>query len=1081
MSTEVARHSADEISSFIVATLGELLDTVPEEIALTEPFASFGLTSALAVILVGRVSTWLGRTLPPDLPWEFPTVQEMAEGLAGGPHADAADAAEPVAQRPRGAQEPIAVIGIGCAVGDRRGPEQLWETLWQGTELVGEMPEHRRGGAQPRPRFGSFLPDPYAFDAKYFGISAEEAAYMDPQHRLLAETVADALADAGLPAERLAGTPTGTFVGISAGENARSLGEGTSIAAVTGNAGSIAANRLSYLYDLRGPSISVDTACSSSLVAVHLALRSLNDGDCELALVGGVNLTLEPSVTDSLAEAGMLAPDGRCKTFDERADGYVRGEGCAAVVLKPLAQAERDGDRVYAVLLGSAVNQDGRTNGLTAPNYRSQVEVLRRAYRRAGVRPGDVQYVESHGTGTALGDAVEARALGTVLGEDRGGDRALVGSVKTVVGHLEAAAGLMGLVKTALALHHGQVPGNLNFERPSSHIAFDDLPFTVAAENTAWPDRTGPALAGVSSFGFGGTNAHAVLTAATPVPAAAVPASAEKPRLFGISGRSEQAALAQVDDWLALLDGANPPDLAALSHASTARGSHHPYRVAVVATRPEDLRQRLAAVSGGSLPLGAAAGRVPRGGAGRIGFLFSGQGNQWLGMGRTLIRRQPVFRDALRAVDRELRPLLGWSPFAIIDRGRDAEALADTATAQPLIFALQIALTELWRSWGVVPGAVAGHSVGEVAAAHVAGVLDLPTAARIIAARAATTATLRGNGSMAVVNLPADELEPVLPHHVWIAGHNAPRWTLVSGVADGVEALVARLEADGVLTRRLPGEYAFHSPLMRECLDRFAAEMPAVAAGEARIPFYSTVTGDRVDGAALGADYWPDQVLRPVAFAEATGAMVDAGVATFVELGPHPVLGGMVKSVLRHRDRSGIAVPSLARDLDDLEVLLSSVAELHVRGHEIDWTALDSGHKPVVRLPLYPFERTSYRLVAGEPRIEQAAVAQRHTGLFDDDADFVAPRTEYEQFVAEMWAELLGLERIGVFENFFRIGGHSLLATRFVRRVRELFDIEFPLRLVFEEPTVARVATALEELLVEQADALLENEHELTS
>ncbi|MCM6778634.1 acyltransferase domain-containing protein [Nocardia sp. CDC159] len=1099
MSAEVARRTADEISTFMVQTLGELLDMAPDDIAITEPFANFGLTSAVAVIFIGRLSSWMGRSLPPDLPWEFPTVKDMAQGLASGAVPEATDeeaeplvAAEP-APRPRGAQEPVAIVGIGCAVGDRRGPEQLWDTLWGGEELVGPAPAHRGGGPVGetdghRSRFGSFVPDPYAFDAKYFGISAEEAAFMDPQQRVLAETVADALADAGLPTERLTGTATGVFVGISSGEHARNLGratEGSSIAAVTGTASSIAANRLSYHYDLRGPSVSVDTACSSSLVAVHMALRALHDGDCEQAIVGGVQLTLEPQITDSLADAGMLAPDGRCKTFDDRADGYVRGEGAAAIVLKPLAQAERDGDRVYAVLLGSAVNQDGRTNGLTAPNYRSQVDVLRRAYQRAGVNPGDVQYVEAHGTGTALGDAVEARALGAVLAEGRSADKALVGSVKTVVGHLEAAAGIMGLIKTALALHHERVPANLNFETPNRHLDFEQLPFAVAARNTEWPAHEGPALAGVSSFGMGGTNAHVVLTegprAARPK-AGAPEQPAQRPRLFALSGRGEQAALELVDAWTARLGEDSEPDLAALSHTSTARSTHHPYRVAVVASTAEELRQRLAAVAGGSLPLGAAAGRVPRSGAGQVGFLFAGQGNQWIGMGRNLIRRQRVFRDTLMAVDRELRPLLGWSPFQIVDRGRDADELADTAVAQPVIFAVQLALAELWRSWGITPAAVAGHSVGEVAAACVAGAIDRPTAARIIAARAKATAKVRGNGTMAVVNLPADELaDKISGSGVHVAGINAPRWTLIGGDADALTGLLAALEQESVLTRRLPGEHAFHTPAMADCLEHFDHDLGEITAVDGRIPFYSTVTGDLIPGSRLDKQYWLDEVVHPVAFADAVGAMIGAGVQTFVELGPHPVLGGMVKTLLRHHDRNGIAVPSLARELDDLTVMLSSAAELHVRGHELDWDAVDSTVKQPVRLPLYPFERGSYRVVDGQPRIETPAPAERQTALFADDADFVAPRTEYEQFVAEMWAELLGLERIGVFENFFRIGGHSLLATRFARRVRELFDIEFPLRVMFEEPTVARVAAALEELLVEQANALLENEHELTS
>ncbi|QIS12941.1 type I polyketide synthase [Nocardia arthritidis] len=1071
-SVERGAPSADEISAFLARTIAELAGVPREQVSVRETFAALGLSSASAVTMVERVGGWLGRTLPPDLAWQYPTIREMAEGLA-------AQRDTPVDQRTRAAsgaaQEPVAVIGIGCVVADLRGPRQLWQALCDGTELVGAAPRWRGGPGG----FGSFLPDPYAFDANHFGISAAEAAQMDPQQRILLETVADAFDDAGLPTERLAGSATGTFVGIGAGDYGRELAgaDGADINAVTGNASSIAANRLAYLYDLRGPSLSVDTACSSSLVAVHLALRSLHDGDCELAVAAGVNLTLDPRVTDSLAAAGMLAPDGRCKTFDRRADGYVRGEGCLAVVLKPLAAAERDGDRVYAVLLGSAVNQDGRTNGLTAPNYRAQVDVLRRAYERAGVAPGAVQYIEAHGTGTALGDAIEARALGAVLTDGRTeADRALVGSVKTIFGHLEAAAGIAGLVKTVLALHHGQVPGNRNFESPSAHIAFADLPFEVPTAPTPWPGD-GPALAGVSSFGFGGTNAHVVATGVARREPKRPSVASGGPHLFALSGRSETAALAVAESWREMLD--DTTDLAELSDTSLAHRTHHPFRIAVVANEPAELADKLAALTAGALPPGCAAGRVPRSGAGPVGFIFTGQGNQWIGMGRTLIRRQAVFRDALLEVDKELRPLLGWSPFTILDRGRDADELTDTGVAQPVLFALQVALAALWRSLGIEPAAVAGHSMGEVAAAYVAGALDLPAAAAIIAARAKATASARGNGRMAVVNCPLAELDP-LPEGVHLAGVNAARWTVLSGTDTAIAALLAGLEQRQILARPLPGPYAFHSPLMRDCAADFAAAMPAFTATASAVPFYSTATGALLDGAALDGGYWADQVTMPVAFAAAIGSMIEAGVTDFIEIGPHPVLSGMLKNLLRQHDRAGIAVPSLTRDVDDQAVLHAALGELHVRGHELRWSALHRRAPRRVPLPLYPYERSSFRIVQGRTEIGPAPERAARTGLFADDADLVAPRNEYEQVVAEMWAEMLGLDRVGVFENFFRLGGHSLLATQFVRTVRERFEIDMPLRRMLTEPTVAQVAATLEQLMVEQAQALLETTDELT-
>jgi len=1079
----------DQIFDFLVGLLAKRLGLRADSIDVHTPFADYGLSSSVAVVAVGELAAWLGRPLPPTLFWLHPTIDSMSSALASVQAVPSAAIPPPAA----GGWLPAAVVGIGCRYAGVRGPAEFWSALLDGRDLVtpaaperlvwprNDAPVDRDGRAD---WYGSFLSDPYAFDAAYFGISATEAARMDPQQRILAETTAHALDDAGLPADQLAGTETGVFVGISTSDYARPrLGyPDIAMSHTTGNAASIAANRLSYLYDLRGPSLSVDTACSSSLVALHLAARSLAAGECETAIVAGVGLTLDPFITDCLAEAGMMAADGRCKTFDAKADGYVRGEGCAVLVLKTATRAAEDRDRVYALLLGSAVTQDGRTNGLTAPSQQAQEDVVHKACRAAGVSPGTIQYVEAHGTGTTLGDPIEARALGTVLAADREpGQCCLVGSVKTNLGHLEAAAGITGMVKVALALHHGWIPQSLHFEQPSRLIPFDELPLRVVTRTMRWPEADGPRLAGVSSFGFGGTNAHAILSSA-PGPSGPAPngTDGERQYVVALSGRRENAVLALADRWLSLLGQPDCPSLPDLAYTSTARRTHHPVRIAITARNRAELSDRLGKLVSGSVPDAAAVGQQRPAGPDRIGFAFTGQGNQWLGMGRVLLRTEPVFRDALLRADKHLRRVLRWSPLAFIERGEDDGRLADTAVAQPTIFALQVALADLWRSWGIVPAAVVGHSVGQIAAAHVSGVLDLDTAARLVAARSTAMASCRGNGAMAVVRLPSADLAGRLPDDVVVAAKNSPRWTLLSGQGEALAGLVAAAEQEGAHVQRLAGEYAFHSPWMRACLPAFRDAMPLLAPEQSKVPFYSALTGGPLDGPRLDAEYWIAEAVQPVAFADAIGAMVDEGLFTFVELGPHPALVTMVADVLRERGKAGTAVGSLRENLDDRGCMLDSLCTLYARGQNVDWAALHSGHRPPAPLPLYPFARDVYRIEPPKQSPAADSVGQLHPGLIHHEAekpdersrlfgirpDFVPPRTEFEQVVADMWGKLLGTDRVGALDDFFGIGGYSLLASQFVRQVRDLFDVELPLRRLMREPTVAGVASVFEEILI---------------
>lgn len=1065
MSTRTSR----EIRAFLVDAMVDRLRCQPAEIDVEAPFVGIGLSSADAVVIAGKLGEWLDTSLSPTLLWKYPSIATLADALSGA--SDYTGEAET-----RTVDEPIAIVGIGCRYAGVRGPDEFWRMLMEGRDTVTVASAERENwpySGKPAPRagrapwYGSFLDDPYLFDAGFFRISEDEAARMDPQQRHLLETVVDALDDAGVPLDRIAGTETGVFVGVPPSDYGRPrMNYPTpNVLLGTGNATSMVANRVSYVFDLHGPSVNVDTACSSSLVALHNAVRAIGAGDCTQAIVAGVNITLDPFATDCLADAGLMASDGRCKTFDDRADGYVRGEAAVAVLVKPLSVARADGDRVYGVILGSAVNSDGRTNGLTAPNQQAQQVVVRRAYQAANVSPADVRYVELHGTGTSVGDPIEARSLSAVVAPDRAdGDVVLVGSAKTNVGHTETASGLTGVIKTALAIHHGAIPPSLHFRNANPMIPLDELKLSVVTEPTSWP--AGRRLAGVSSFGWGGTNAHVVLSDVEDVEAKPRRRSvAGRPHVVALSGRSERSVAAAVRDLLTV----DSVDLGSLAHTSTVRRTAHPLRVAAVVRDQAELTASLRSLADGVVPDDVVVGRLPNGGVGRLAFAFTGQGNQWLAMGRALIRREPVFRDALLECDRPLRRALGWSPFAVLDRGKDADQLRDTKYAQPTIFALQVALARLWASWGVVPDMVVGHSMGEIAAAHVAGVLDLPTAATLIAARADAMAGTRGLGRMAVVQLSATELAPWLVDHtdVVLAGTNSPTWSLLSGLAQPLTDLCDKLAADGVLVRKLDGEYAFHGPWMADSVGTFRHTMPELAPVDTPIAFYSTVTGGRVDGSTLDNSYWCAEALSPVAFAEAVDAMIGDGCLTFVEVGPHPALSPMLTEAFRHRDSVGVVVGTLRRDADDDLRMRTALATVWANGYEVDW-ATAAGAGDLIDLPPYPFDRRAYRT---EPPMPDAVsiqepvvvpVTEPTPSLFAVGAGYVAPSTDAERFVAALWGDLLGLEQVGASDSFQQLGGSSLVALQFISRVLADTGVELPITQLLDRPTVAGVAAVLD-------------------
>ena len=884
------------------------------------------------------------------------------------------------------ASEPIAIIGMGCRFpGGANSPEAYWALIRDGLDAVSRIPDDRwdvEDLYDPDPyhpgtmscRLAGCIDDVAGFDAGFFGISPREAERMDPQQRLVLEVAVEALERAGRPFESLAGSQTGVFVAATAHDYADQLHgvlEDVNAHSLTGTLDCIIANRLSYLFDLRGPSVSIDTACSSSLVAVHLACQSLRTRDSDLALAGGVNAILSPELSVSLAKWGLMAPDGRCKTFDASADGFVRAEGCGIVVLKRLADAIADNDPVLAVIRGTAVNQDGRSTAMSAPNGIAQQDVVRRALRNGGVEPTEVSCIEAHGTGTELGDPIEVEALAEVLGAPgQGAPRVAVTAVKTNIGHLEAAAGIAGLIKLVLCLEHEQISPTIHFERLNPHISLDGTRLFIPTECHPWPSGGQVRIAGVSSFGLGGTNAHVVLEE---TPALPPPAGAEGPYVVPVSARSPQA-LPQVAGRLADHIAASSADLADISYTAALRRTHHAERAAVVGATRDDLIERLRMLERGERRPGVVTGRRETAVRRRVAFVFSGQGTQWWAMGRELLATSSVFRDVVEQCDELLRAHVDWSLCDELAAREEESRLDQTEITQPALFAIQVGLAAVWRQLGVTPTAVTGHSVGEVAAAHVCGALGLADALRVVARRGQFMQAATGNGTMASIDRPVGTVAAAIEGYgerISIAAINAPTATVVSGETAAMAELSDALRADGADVRPLPVDYAFHSAQMAPHAEALRAELADLRPGKARLRFVSTAAGAELAGTDLDAGYWARNVREPVRFTDAVDILAELGCDVFVEIGPNPVLGGALAEQLGDGTEA-VIVPSLRRGRPEVEAMYTALAQLHCVGVPVDWSSVMPGRRRVEPLPTYPWQHQRYWFAAGQ-------IARRHS------------------------------------------------------------------------------------------------------
>lgn len=899
------------------------------------------------------------------------------------------------------AREPIAIIGIGCKYpGNANTAEEFWEMICNKTDALGPIPsdrwemndmyapEWRRAGKISVKR-GGFVNNIDMFDAGFFGISPLEASRMDVQQRMLLQVTYEAFEDAGLDLKNVSGSKTACFIGISAhdyGDIQNTPQERVNIGSHTnvGGAQSIAANRISYCFNLKGPSIALDTACSSSLNAIHIACRAIWNGDATMAVAGGVNAILKPEPHMGFSKGGFLSPDGTCFSFDERGNGYVRSEGTGMMVMKPLSQAEADGDKIYAVIRGTAVNQDGATKGISVPNPVAQEELLNTAYNDAGVDPHDVTYVEAHGTGTFVGDPIESNSIGRVIGTERD-DKCFMGSIKSNIGHLEPASGIAGITKLALAMYHQQIPPNIHFQKGNPNIPFEKLKLQVPTEVMDWSPKGGiPRFGGVNSFGFGGSNAHVVLQdhpAKTTLKANDI----DGPLVAAISARDGEALNALTQQYIDYLnDTSNTTPLNEICAATTLRRSHHSKRLAVVGETKEEMANHLQGYLDGETLNEISEGSVNEL-KDKIVFVFSGQGPQWWGMGRQLLAKDELFKEWIHKLDGMLSEFADWSLLEELARSEETSRVSDTNIAQPSIFAIQIALYEMWKAKGVEPGAVVGHSIGEVAAGYASGALTLEMAVKLIFHRSRVQFKATDKGRMLAVGISQKEAEKLIAGKedtVSVGAVNGPEMVALSGNTDVIEAIAADLNEKDIFHKILMVNVPFHShhmePLKEELLESLGADWKPTPSN---IPFYSTVAGKVVPGEELDAMYWFKNVREPVYFTAAVEEQIKDGFDTFIELGPHPIHAIGINGLLDAHKVKGLVLASLRRKEDEQKQFMNSVAKMHAWGADINWENFYGKVGHTVELPKYPWQEESFWLETEEGKKARLGIIEYHPHL----------------------------------------------------------------------------------------------------
>ncbi len=883
--------------------------------------------------------------------------------------------------------EPIAIIGMGCRFPGADSPEAFWELLKNGVDAISETPQDRwdadtlydadaTAAGKIASRWGGYLRDIDQFDPYFFGISPREASRMDPQQRLLLEVTWEALEDAGQTREHLAGSQTGVFVGVHSQSSDYYLMQTDDLNSLdtysgTGTSHSVIAGRLSYLFDWHGPNISIDTACSSSLVALNLAVNSLRTHESSLAITAGVNVILSPHFSVAASRMHMLSADGRCKPFDARADGFVRGEGCGAIVLKRLSDALADGDTILALIRGSATNHDGNTNGLTAPSGLAQQEVIQQTLTNAGVAPEQIGYIEAHGTGTSLGDPIEVEALSAIF--NGVGGHTLLGSAKANIGHLEGAAGVAGIIKAVLSLQHQTIPGLPHFTQLNPHISLENTPFSIPTKLTHWDSNGQRRFAGVSSFGWSGTNAHVILEEAPAPVAVEQAAPLHNRQMLMLSAHTPEALQAQATayrDFLLHTEAA----LADILYTASQRRTHHEYRLTASGHTKAELAEQLDAYAGGENRPGMAAGHKSPNQEANLVFVFPGQGGQWFGMGRELLQQEPAFREMIEHCEEALHPYVDWSLTEQLTADESQARLDEIDVVQPVLFALQVALAAMWRSWGIEPHAVVGHSMGEVAAAYVAGALSLNDAVQVICNRSQLMKRVSGQGAMAVVELSVDEAQTLLTGYedrLSIAVNNGPHSVVISGDPQALDEIMQILTEREIFCRRVNVDVAAHSPHMDALRPELVQSLSGIQYQTPDIPLYSTVTGSLFNEQAMNAAYWGQNLRQPVRFAGAIQHLVEDGFNVFVEIGPHPVLLQAIERSWPEREL--VVLPSMRRQEDAQTILTETLGGLHGAGYRLDW-ALFAPAGQLVKLPAYAWQHDRFWIDAQKP-------GQYHAGI----------------------------------------------------------------------------------------------------
>ncbi len=1109
-------------------TQASLVLRIPEtKLDIEAPLTSLGMDSLMGLELRNRIEAILGLTIPPTLLWTYPTIatssQHLVMQVGVARQATAAQATESIDAKPaiveiehqeqegldvatlrarllelEGSQtEPIAIIGMACRFpGGGSDPEAFWRLLLDGCDAITSVDARWAllgssvGGDTAR--WAGLLTEPVeTFDAAFFGISPREARSMDPQQRLLLEVAWEALEGAGIVPKSLAETTTGVFVGAYSTDYAqrvlRQPREQQDAYGTTGNLLSIAAGRLSYTLGLQGPCMTVDTACSSSLVALQLGCRSLRARESSIALVGGVSLILSAEMMEGAAYLQALSPDGRCKTFDASANGYVRGEGCGFVVLKRLRDALRDDDHIWALVRGDAVNQDGRSTGLTAPNVRAQEMLITQALENARVEPISMGYVETHGTGTPLGDPIEVEALRTALGKPRAdGSRCVLGAVKTNLGHLEGAAGIAGLIKAVLVLEKEQIPRNLHLRTPNPRVRLEGTALTLATEVLPWPRTDRPRFAGVSSFGLSGTNAHVVLQEA-PLPKEMPLAKPRPAEMFVLSAKTERALDAAAGRLSTHLRAHPELELVDVAFSLATTRSAFAHRLAVTAATRDELLAVLDEAAAGRTPRGAVRGHFSGHDAPKLAFVFPGHGSQWLGMGRQLFADDPVFHEALEVCDRVIKAEAGFSVLAEISAEERSSQIDRIDIVQPAIFAIEVALAALWQSWGVTPDAVVGHSMGEVAAAHVAGALSLEHAVQIICRRAQLLRRLQGTGSMAMVELSLEQTRAALEGYesrISIAASNSPRSTVICGDPDALEELVDRLDSQGIFCGWGMADVASHGPHMAPLAQELRSLLANVTPASTRVPMFSTVTNERLDGSALTWAYWADNLRLPVRFADVVQGLITTDHRWFVELSPHPILVPSVEEMLRDAG-VGLSVGSLRRGQDERASMLASLGALWTRGYPVAWERLFAPGSRKVALPTYPWQRERHWIEVsllgktpstttnaspaneGERVGDESAPVRALKALpFKDVLWATKPEEQYslvEQHVAEHLSHVLHLDaaRIGRDDDFGVFGMDSLMRLELRNRLEASLGLKLSAAMLQKRRTLSTLAQHL--------------------